>query len=168
MGAYELAHGSHSFHPKSFQPKFSGADPDQDAETFIQLIERKINFAPGDASADAGELTNYTCREKALFSFLLQGQAAEWYEVNITTATTYKNVQTNFITRFSGGRNNFRYRMEVEHCIRRDGEKIRNYLHRIKRMVEKSWPDDLNGIEAAHHVAEREAKGRQRRQTYID
>ena len=69
MGAYELAHGSHSFHPKSFQPKFSGADPDQDAETFIQLIERKINFAPGDASADAGELTNLTCREKALFFF---------------------------------------------------------------------------------------------------
>ena len=29
--------------------KFSGTDPDQDAESFIQLIERKINFALGDA-----------------------------------------------------------------------------------------------------------------------
>ena len=30
----------------------------------------------------------------------------------------------------------------------------------IKRTVDKSWPDDLNGIEAAHHTAEREAHGR--------
>ena len=52
--------------------------------------------------------------------------------------------------------------MEVEHCIRGDGEEIRNVLHRIKRTVDKSWPNDLNGIEAAHHVAEREAQGTQR------
>ena len=58
--------------------------------------------------------------------------------------------------------------MEVEHCIRGDGEEIRNFLHRIKRTVDKGWPDDLNGIEAAHHATEREAQGRQRRQRYID
>ena len=56
----------------------------------------------------------------------------------------------------------------MEHCIRGDGEEIRNILHRIKRTVDKGWPDDLNGIEAAHHAAEREAQGRQRRQRYID
>ena len=58
--------------------------------------------------------------------------------------------------------------MEVEQCIRRDGEEIRNFLHRIKRTVDKGWPDDLNGIEAAHHAAEREAQRRRRRQIYID
>ena len=60
--------------------------------------------------------------------------------------------------------------MEVEYCIRGDGEeiRIRNFLHRIKRTVDKGWPDDLNGIEAAHHAAECEAQGRQRRQRYID
>ena len=58
--------------------------------------------------------------------------------------------------------------MEVEHCIRGDGEEIRNFLHRIKRTVDKGWPDDLNGIEAANHAAERTAQGRQRRQRYID
>ena len=58
--------------------------------------------------------------------------------------------------------------MEVEHCIRGDGKEIRNLLHRIKRTVDKGWPDDLNGIEAAHHNAESEAQGRQRRQRYID
>ena len=144
--------------------KFSGTDPDQDAESFIQLIERKINFALGDA----GELINYTFRKKALFSSLLRGPATEWYESNITIATTWENVRTNFITRFSDGRNKFRYRIEVEHCIRRDGEEIRNFSHRIKRTVDRGWPDDLNGIGAAHHNAEREAQGRQRRQRYID
>ena len=58
--------------------------------------------------------------------------------------------------------------MEVEHCIRGDGEEIRNFLHRIKRTVDKRWPDDLKGIEAAHHNKEREALERQRRQRYID
>ena len=58
--------------------------------------------------------------------------------------------------------------MEVKHCIRGDEEEIRNFLHRIKRMVDKGWPDDMNGIEAAHHAAEREAQGRQGRQRYID
>ena len=103
-----------------------------------------------------------------LFSSLLRGPAAEWYESNITNATTWENVRTNCITRFSDGRNKFRYRKEVEHCIRGDGEEIRNFLHRIKRTVDKGWHDDLNGIEAAHHNAEREAQGRQRRQRYID
>ena len=58
--------------------------------------------------------------------------------------------------------------MEVEHCFRLDGEEIRNFLHRIKRTVDKGWPDDMNGIEAAQQNAEPEAPGRQRRQKYID
>ena len=55
--------------------------------------------------------------------------------------------------------------MEVEHCIRGDVEDIRNFLHRIKRTVDKGWPDDMNGIEAAQQNAERAAQGRQR---YLD
>ena len=159
---------AHLAYPDLAVDKFSGTEPDQDAEPFIQLIERKIKFALGNAPGDAGELANYTFRKKALFSSLLGGPAAAWYENNITNATTWENVWTNFITRFSDGRNKFRYRMEVEHCIRGDGEEIRNFLHRIKRTVDKGRPDYLNGIEAAHHAAEREAQGRQRRQRYID
>ena len=123
---------THLGYPDLAIDKFSDTDPDQDAESFIQLIERKINFAPEDAPADAGELVNYTFRKKALFSFLLRGPAAEWYENHITNTTTWENVRTNFITRFSDGRNKFRYRMEVKHCIRGDGEEIRNLLHRFK------------------------------------
>ena len=147
---------------------FAGTDLDQDAESFFQLIERKINFAVGDAPGDAGELANYTFRKKALFSSLLRGPAAERYESNITNATTWDNVRANFVTRFSDGRNKFRYRMEVEHCIRGDGEEIRNFLHRIKRTVDKGWPDDMEGIAPADHGAERAAQGQQRRQRYID
>ena len=58
--------------------------------------------------------------------------------------------------------------MEVESCFRGDEEEIRNFLHRIKRTVDKGWPDDMNGIEAAQQNAERAAQGRQRRQRYMD
>ena len=158
---------THLAYPDLAIDNFSGTDPNQDAESFIQLIERKINFALGDAPADSGELVNYTFRKKALF-FSLRGPAAEWYESNITNATTWDDVRTNFVSIFSDGRKKFRFRMEVEHCIRGDGEEIRNFLHRIKRTVDKGWPVDLRGIEAARHNAERNAQGRQRRQRYID
>ena len=58
--------------------KFIGTDPNQDAESFIQIIERKVNFALGEAPGDAGELANYTFRKKELFFSLLRGPAAEW------------------------------------------------------------------------------------------
>ena len=48
--------------------------------------------------------------------------------------------------------------MEVEHCIRGDGEAIRNLLHRIKRTVNKGWPYDMNGIEPAQQKVERAAQ----------
>ena len=83
---------THLAYPDLAIDKFSGTDPDQDAESFIHLIERKIKFAFGDAPADAGELARHTFRKKALISFLLQGPAAEWYEINITNAITWHNV----------------------------------------------------------------------------
>ena len=58
--------------------------------------------------------------------------------------------------------------MEVEHCVRGDGEEIRNILHRIKKIVDKGWTDDMEGIVEADTAAERQAQGRQRRQRYID
>ena len=73
-----------------------------------------------------------------------------------------------FITRFSDGRNKFRHRMEVEHRIRADGEEIRIFLQRIKKTVDKGWPDDLVGIAPGDQNAERTAQARQRRQRYID
>ena len=159
---------THLAYPDLAIDKFSGTDPDQDAESFIELIYRKINFALGDAPGDAGELANYIFRKKELFSSLLRGPAADWYENNITNATTWENVRTFFITRFSNGRNKFRYPMEVEHCIRGDGEELRNFLHCIKTTVDKGWPDYMEGMAPPDHGVERTTQARQRRQRYID
>ena len=60
---------THLSYPDLALDKFSGTDPDQDAESFVQLIERKINFALGDAPADPDDLVSYTFRKKA-FSLL--------------------------------------------------------------------------------------------------
>ena len=60
----------------------------------------------------------------------------------ILKATTWADTWEQFITRFFDGRNKFQHRMEVEHCVRGDGEEIRNFLHRIKKIVDKGWPDD--------------------------
>ena len=109
---------THLAYPDLALDKFFGTYPDQDAEAFIRLIECKINFALGtepDAAADENVI--YLFRKKALFSSLLRGPVAEWYGSTNTDAMTWNDVRNLFITRFSDGRNKFRHRMEVEHCI---------------------------------------------------
>ena len=160
---------AHPAYPDLALVKFSGTDPDQDAEASIRLIECKINFALR-IEPEAGELEHVInlFRKKALFSSLPGGPAAEWYGSTIQDAMTWDEVRTLSITRFSDGRNKFRHRMEVEHCIRADGEEIRNFLHRIKKTVDKGWPDDVVGTAPGDQNAERTAQARQRRQRYID
>ena len=82
-------------------------------------------------------MVNYTFRKKALFSSLLGGPAAEWYENIIENATSWAAAREQFITKFYDGRNKFRHRMEVEHCVRGDGEEIRTFLHRLNKCVDK-------------------------------
>ena len=60
---------THLAYPDLTFDKFSGTHPDQDAESFIQLIERKINCALGDAPADAGELVSDILRKKSAVFF---------------------------------------------------------------------------------------------------
>ena len=43
-------------------------------------------------------------------------------------------------------------------------EEICNFLHRIKKTVDKGWPNDMAGVVAAEQAAERTAQARQRRQ----
>ena len=58
--------------------------------------------------------------------------------------------------------------MEVELCIPADGEEIRNIFHRLKKTVDKEWPDDTIVVAAADQDAERAAQVLRRRQRYID
>ena len=69
--------------------QFSGTDPDQDPEQFIQLIERKYRFSHGDTpgAADAGALADYNFRRKSYFATLLRGPAAEWLKPPSRTQT---------------------------------------------------------------------------------
>ena len=115
---------AHLAYPDLDLDKFSGTDPVQDAKAFIRLKECKTNFALWtEPNAADDEHVIYLFRKKALFSSLLKGPAAEWYGSTVTDAMTWNDVRTLFITRFSDGRNKFRHRMEVENCIRADGEK---------------------------------------------
>ena len=79
---------THLAYPDLALDKFSGTDPDQDAELFMQLTERKINFTLSDAPGDADEFANYTPRKKPFFFSLLRGAAAERHENNIRNPTT--------------------------------------------------------------------------------
>ena len=159
----------HLAYPDLALDKLSGTDPDQDAEAFIRLIECKTNLALGTEPDEAdAEYAIYLLGKNAFLSSLLRRPAAEWYGSTVQDAMTWNEVRTLFITRFSDGRNKFRHRMEVEHCIRADGEEIRNFLQRIKKTVDKGWPDDMVGVVAAEQAAERTAQARQRRQKYID
>ena len=99
---------------------------------------------------------------------MLRGPDAETYGSTLQDAMTWNEVRNLFITRFSIGRNKFRHRMEVEHCFRADAEETRNFFHRIKKTVDKGWPDDMAGVVAAEQAAKRTAQARQRSQRYID
>ena len=54
-----------------------------------------------------------------------------------------------------------------EHCVRGDGEEIRKFLHRIKEIFEKRWPDDMEGTAEGDRAAKRQAQGSQRRQSTL-
>ena len=50
-------------------------------------------------------------------------------------------------------------------CARR--RRNQKFVHRIK-IVDKGWPDDMEGIVKGDRAAERQAQRRQRRQRYSD
>ena len=56
---------AHLAYPDLALDKFSGTDPDQDAEAFIRIIECKINFALGTEPED-GELEHVHVRHLSL------------------------------------------------------------------------------------------------------
>ena len=65
---------THLAYPDLALDKFSGTDPDRDTESFVQLIERKINLALGDAPADSDDLVSYTFRKKPFFPLYFEDQ----------------------------------------------------------------------------------------------
>ena len=145
--------------------KFSGNDPDQDVKSFLLTVENKIDFSLGSPPNAADDAARYLFRKKALFSSLLRGPAAEWYEgFNVgNPLPTWIQVRTAFITRFSDDRDKYRHRITAENCVRGKEELVKNFYHRVKQAVDKGWP-----IDAAANQNERDAQQNLRNQKYID
>ena len=79
-------------YPDLGRDQFTGTDPDQDPEQFIQLNEKKFRFSHGDTPANGAALDNYNFRRKSYFATLPRGPAAEWFETSITDANTWAEI----------------------------------------------------------------------------
>ena len=109
---------------------------------------------------DHGQLTTLkkhaVVSEKALFSSLLRGTAAEWYADSIGDATIWDQIRTPFIDRFSDDRDKYRHRITAENCVRGNEELIKNFYHRVKSAFDKGWPLDPNETRAKRHNQEKQ------------
>ena len=111
---------------------FSGNDPNQDATSFWNSVENKILFSLGTRPTAPAAQTSYDKRQQSLFGSLFTDTALEWLESEVTDTTDWNTLKDEFIKRFTDGRDQFRFRLEVENTFRQEGELIKNYLHRIK------------------------------------
>ena len=123
--------------------KFSGTEPEDDADAFVKQVEHKIKVTLGQLPAPGNDRENYLFRQRALFASLLRGPAAEWYAANINeedAAHTWDFIKREFRTRFTDGRDRYRVRIQAENIKRTENEPIKTYLQRVKKIVDKGWP----------------------------
>ena len=158
-------------HPNLSLMTFSGNDPNQNATAFWNSVENKILFSLGQRPADNDARRSYDSRQRSLFGSLLTDTSLEWFNENVTNATTWAQLKDLFLNRFTDGRDQFKHRIDAENAARQDGELIKNYFHRIKSSVDRGWPEStdetVHATEAAQN-AERTIQTRQRSQKYID
>ena len=158
-------------HPNLSLMTFSGNDPNQNATAFWNSVENKILFSLGQRPADNDARRSYDSRQRSLFGSLLTDTSLEWFNDNVTNATTWAQLKDLFLNRFTDGRDQFKHRIDAENAARQDGELIKNYFHRIKSSVDRGWPESIDeavhATEAAQN-AERTIQNRQRSQKYID
>ena len=123
---------------------FSGYDPNQEAAFFWNSLNieklSSLGTKPGAPAANSG----YNKRQQSFFSSIVTDTAIKWFEGEVAKTTTWKIPKKNKI--FLDGRDQLRFRLEVENTFRQEGELIKNYLHRIKSGVYKA------GHERQHQV----------------
>ena len=158
-------------HPNLSFVSFSGNDSDLNAKAFWTSVENKIVFSLGQRPTDAGAQPNYDHRQKSLFGSLLTETALEWYTDEVTNTTTWAELKSFFLKRFTDGRDRFKHRIDAENATRQEGELIKNYFHRIKTSVDKGWPESIDTTvhaDADAQALEKNIQTRQRTQKYID
>ena len=120
--------------------QFSVTEPEDDADAFVKQVEHKIKVTLGQLPAPGIDRENYLFRQRALFASLLRGPAAEWYAANINeedAAHTWDFINQEFPTRFTDGRDRYRFRIEAENIKRTENEPIKTYLQRVKKSLIK-------------------------------
>ena len=157
-------------HPNLSLISFSGNDPNQDATSLWKSVENKILFSLGTRPTSPAAQPSYDKRQQSLFGSLLTDTALEWFESEITNATNWNTLKDEFVKRFTDGRDQFRFRLEVENTFRQEGELIKNYLNRIKSGFDKGWPEKIpTSITGDDNIRkEKEIQQRQRNQKYVD
>ena len=105
-------------HPNLSLMTFSGNDANQNATAFWNSVENKILFSLGQRPAD----------NDALFGSLLTDTSLEWFNDNVTSATTWAQLKDLFLNRFTDGRDQFKHRIDAENAARQDGELIKKLL----------------------------------------
>ena len=151
--------------------KFSGTEPEDDADAFVKQVENKIKVTLGQLPAPGNDRENYLFRQRALFASLFRGPAAEWYAANINeedAAHTWDFIKREFRTRFTDGRDRYRFRIQAENIKRTENEPIKTYLQRVKKIVDKGWPTIyVVGATAAQRTAADDQMQIHRNEKYI-
>ena len=113
--------------------KFSCTEPGDDADAFVKQVEHTIEVTLGQLPAPGTHRENYLFRQRALFASLPRGPAAEWYAANINeddAAQTWDFIEREFRTRFTNGRDRYRFRIQAENIERTENEPIKTYLQK--------------------------------------
>ena len=141
--------------------KIIRTDSSEHPTAFIRLLEKKIRFSL-DSRPTANENNIqivYDDRWKALFGSVLGGPAAEWFD-SLEAALTRDETKTQFFARFTEGEMQYRFRIEAENLKRQFDENIKNYIHRIKTLVDKEWPTPHDADANARTACENQRIGK--------
>ena len=87
-------------HPNLSLMTFSGNDPNQKATAFWNSVENKILFSLGQRPADNDARRSYDSRQRSLFGSLLTDTSLEWFNGNVTNATTWAQLKDLFLNRW--------------------------------------------------------------------
>ena len=113
--------------------KFTGLDSSEDAQTIIDLIERKIRFSLGLGPDDAHLFEH---RRKQLFGSVLRGPAQDWFG-GLNAVIVWNDLKTQFIHRFTDGKDKYLQQIQAESAKRQDNEAINGIIYRVTSAVDK-------------------------------
>ena len=141
--------------------KSIGTDSSDDPTAFIRLLEKKISFL---LSSRPNTYENniqivYDDRRNAIFGSVLRSPAAEGFD-SLEAAIAWDEMKTQFITRFTDGKMQYRFQIEAENLKTQPDENIKRYIHRIKSLVDKGWPTHSDADANARTACENQRVGK--------